>query len=56
MGGEETEEEEDAEHDGSDDEGSYTHEDERKEPRLKLREILFYDDKVAVFRGRHGRL
>lgn len=25
-------------------------------PRLKLREILFYDDKVAVFRARHGRL
>lgn len=24
--------------------------------RLRLREILFYDDKVAVFRARHGRL
>lgn len=24
--------------------------------RLKLREILFYDDKVAVFKARHGRL
>ncbi|KAK3330828.1 hypothetical protein B0H66DRAFT_544983 [Apodospora peruviana] len=24
--------------------------------KLKLREILFYDDKVAVFRARHGRL
>ncbi|CAJ2502008.1 Uu.00g048610.m01.CDS01 [Anthostomella pinea] len=26
------------------------------EPRLRLREILFYDDKVAVFKARHGRL
>ncbi|KAF2100017.1 hypothetical protein NA57DRAFT_26310, partial [Rhizodiscina lignyota] len=25
-------------------------------PKLRLREILFYDDKVAVFRARHGRL
>ncbi|KAL2266606.1 hypothetical protein VTJ83DRAFT_5958 [Remersonia thermophila] len=24
--------------------------------RLKLREILFYEDKVAIFRARHGRL
>ena len=24
--------------------------------RLKLREILFYDDKIAVFKARHGRL
>ncbi|KAL2020660.1 hypothetical protein VTK56DRAFT_8056 [Thermocarpiscus australiensis] len=24
--------------------------------RLKLREILFYDDKVAIFRARHGKL
>jgi hypothetical protein len=24
--------------------------------RLKLREILFYDDKVAIFKVRHGRL
>jgi hypothetical protein len=24
--------------------------------KLKLREILFYDDKVAIFRARHGRL
>lgn len=23
---------------------------------LKLREILFYDDKVAIFKARHGRL
>jgi hypothetical protein len=27
-----------------------------RRPRLRLREILFYDDRVAVFRARHGRL
>ena len=35
-------------------------EDEGQEPRperhFKLREILFYDDKVSIFRARHGRL
>lgn len=25
-------------------------------PRLRLREILFYDDKVAIFKARHGRI
>jgi len=34
--------------DGSDDDGS--------KMRLRLREILFYDDKVAIFKARHGRL
>lgn len=29
---------------------------ERHAARLRLREILFYDDKVAVFKARHGRL
>jgi hypothetical protein len=24
--------------------------------KLRLREILFYDDKVAVFKARHGKL
>ncbi|KAL8904106.1 MAG: hypothetical protein Q9207_003497 [Kuettlingeria erythrocarpa] len=27
-----------------------------KPPQLKLREILFYDDKVSIFKARHGRL
>ena len=27
-----------------------------KRLKLKLREILFYDDKVAVFKARHGKL
>jgi len=29
---------------------------DRHTARLRLREILFYDDKVAVFKARHGRL
>ncbi|KAI5361603.1 hypothetical protein Slin15195_G127180 [Septoria linicola] len=28
----------------------------RHAARLRLREILFYDDKVAIFKARHGRL
>jgi len=30
--------------------------DGRSKVRLRLREILFYDDKVAIFKARHGRL
>ncbi|KAF2838522.1 hypothetical protein M501DRAFT_1004266 [Patellaria atrata CBS 101060] len=41
----------------SDDDSFYTQEEERRgPPRLRLREILFYDDKVAIFKARHGRL
>lgn len=29
---------------------------ERKKVKLKLREILFYDDKVSIFKARHARL
>lgn len=28
----------------------------RPPPRLRLREILFYEDKVELFRARHGKL
>ena len=38
-----------------DDEGSKS-EDRKKRPRLRLREILFYDDKVSIFKARHGQL
>ena len=31
-------------------------ESEKQRPILKLREILFYDDKVSIFKARHGRL
>ncbi|KAF2399925.1 hypothetical protein EJ06DRAFT_582524 [Trichodelitschia bisporula] len=29
---------------------------DKKVPRLRLREILFYDDKVSIFKARHGKL
>ncbi len=47
------------------DTGSITSEEEDEGPldaagtkkiRLKLREILFYDDKISIFKARHGRL
>ncbi|KAK0279615.1 hypothetical protein LTR35_000371 [Friedmanniomyces endolithicus] len=50
---EETESDEDEEDgDDSDSEGDES----QHAARLRLREILFYDDKVAVFKARHGRL
>jgi hypothetical protein len=63
--------ESDAEHDDDDDDGfdddevTDSESDSSDTPRkgrngraakLRLREILFYDDKVAVFKARHGRL
>ena len=42
-------------HDESDGDDSFL-QDDRKGPKLRLREILFYDDKVAIFKARHGRL
>jgi hypothetical protein len=41
--------------DDSDDDSELS-DDERPEVRLRLREILFYDDKVEVFKARHGKL
>ena len=49
----ETESEDDEIEEDSDDEDGL---DGRAVGRLRLREILFYDDKVAIFKGRHGRL
>ena len=31
-------------------------EDEKRRPKLKLMEILFYDDKVSIFKARHAQL
>lgn len=39
----------------SEDEPFFNEQDNRM-PRLRLREILFYDDKVAVFKARHGTI
>ncbi|SPQ19301.1 1de2fdfa-27ad-4fe8-801b-7844a025643e [Thermothielavioides terrestris] len=50
---EEDDDDEDDEEDEDDDDDGFV------EPggiKLKLREILFYDDKVAIFRARHGKL
>ncbi len=43
-------------HEDSDDDESDGAEDDKRRPRLRLREILFYDDKVSIFKARHGRL
>ncbi|KAK0730796.1 hypothetical protein B0H67DRAFT_562924 [Lasiosphaeris hirsuta] len=43
-----------ADEDDSDDDGFI--EPDRGCVKLRLREILFYDDKVAIFRARHGKL
>jgi len=42
-------------HDDSDEDYSFDVEG-TSSARLKLREILFYDDKIAIFKARHGRL
>ncbi|KAF2144765.1 uncharacterized protein K452DRAFT_296160 [Aplosporella prunicola CBS 121167] len=56
-GSDEEDEPDDAFDDESDDE-SFVHSDDGRGSgsRLRLREILFYDDKVAIFKARHGRL
>lgn len=41
--------------DGDDDDDGFV-EPGQGEAKLRLREILFYDDKVAIFRARHGKL
>lgn len=44
-----------SDHDESDTD-SYDGSEDGLKIRLRLREILFYDDKVAIFKARHGRL
>lgn len=50
----ESDEEDDDDDDTDSDAG--TSDGGRGTARLRLREILFYDDKVAIFKARHGRL
>ena len=52
----ESDEDEDEDGDAETDSESGSTESGRVVGRLRLREILFYDDKVAVFKARHGRL
>ena len=48
--------------DAIDDSGNDTDEEDpdgessANKPKFKLREILFYDDKITIFKARHGRL
>jgi hypothetical protein len=41
-------------HDDSDDDSFL--QDDRKSPRLRIREILFYEEKIETLRARHGTL
>ncbi|MCJ1248512.1 hypothetical protein MMC30_005730 [Trapelia coarctata] len=52
----ETETDEPEDSDGNSDDDEAGSEDGRKRMKLKLREILFYDDKVSIFKARHGQL
>ena len=52
----ETESDAGEESNGDSDDEACGSEDGKKRPKLKLREILFYDDKVSIFKARHGRL
>lgn len=45
-----------SDHDDSDSDSFDGSDDGRSKVRLRLREILFYDDKVAIFKARHGKL
>lgn len=42
--------------DESDDEGMDDDQQSLREPEFQLREILFYDDKISIFKARHGKL
>jgi len=55
AGGEETESEASDEADGESDDDSCLH-DSHKGPKLRVREILFYEERVEAFRRRHGVL
>ena len=54
-GGEETESEASDEGDAESDDESFL-QDSQKGPKLRVREILFYEERVEAFRRRHGVL
>lgn len=45
-----------SDHDDSDGDSFVSSEENDAKLKLRLREILFYDDKVAIFKARHGKL
>ncbi|KAL6707341.1 hypothetical protein ACN47E_004120 [Coniothyrium glycines] len=53
--GDETESEASEEHEGESDDESFL-QDSQKGPKLRVREILFYEERVEAFRRRHGVL
>lgn len=55
AGGDETESEASEDHDGESDDDSFL-QDSHKGPKLRVREILFYEERVEAFRRRHGVL
>lgn len=55
VGGDETESEASDEVDGESDDESFL-QDSQKGPKLRVREILFYEERVEAFRRRHGVL
>ena len=46
----------DSDLESSDDDESIEDMDKKKGKHFKLREILFYDDKISIFKARHGRV
>lgn len=55
IGGEETESEASDDMDSGSEDESFT-QDSHKGPKLRVREILFYEERVEAFRRRHGVL
>lgn len=55
VAGEETESEASDGAEGDSDNESFLHE-EHRGPKLRVREILFYEERVEAFRRRHGVL
>ena len=53
---EETDSEADMDSAGDTDDEAHEKDTSKGSPKFRLREILFYDDKIAIFKARHGRL
>lgn len=53
---EETESDAAADSAGDTDDEGHEHGRGKGSPKFRLREILFYDDKITIFKARHGRL
>lgn len=56
LDSEETESDAAADSAGDTDDEDHEHGRGKGSPKFRLREILFYDDKITIFKARHGRL